>query len=65
MLLVSAFASRNLRDGRSLDLGRQKVKMAYEKAVKHKFRFLSYGDACFFARFDDLAPSFHRVTRRL
>ena len=65
MLLVSAFASRNLQDGRSLDLGRQKVKMAYEKAVKHKFRFLSYGDACFFARFDDLAPSFHRVTRRL
>jgi len=50
MLLVSAFAA----DGGDLEKGRARVLRAYEKAVRHEFRFLSYGDACFFCRFEDL-----------
>ena len=37
-----------------LEKGRARVLRAYEKAVRHEFRFLSYGDACFFCRFEDL-----------
>ena len=56
MLLVSAFAGEG-------DLGRRRVLQAYKRAVEHEFRFLSYGDACLFARFDRLPPSFLRATQ--
>jgi S-adenosylmethionine:tRNA ribosyltransferase-isomerase len=73
MLLVASFAAKQTDDaaaaadgdGSSIDLGRRKVLMAYEQAVKHNFRFLSYGDACFFARFSDLPPSFMDATSPL
>ncbi|QDZ25469.1 S-adenosylmethionine:tRNA ribosyltransferase-isomerase [Chloropicon primus] len=70
MLLVSAFASSSCGTQNDLGLldrqGRQKVLHAYEQAVKHRFRFLSYGDACFFARFKDLpSPMFEQATSLL
>ena len=36
VMLVSAFA------------GREKVLSAYEEAIREKYRFFSFGDACFF-----------------
>ena len=36
VMLVSAFA------------GREKVLNAYEEAIRKKYRFFSFGDACFF-----------------
>ena len=40
-MLVSAFA------------GREHVLNAYNTAVKEKYRFFSFGDACFFADLKD------------
>jgi S-adenosylmethionine:tRNA ribosyltransferase-isomerase len=41
VMLVSAFA------------GREHVLNAYNTAVKEKYRFFSFGDACFFADLKD------------